>query len=394
MTAQKILLVVTSITTAQPFITSIARQLDKLGHAVEVLDLSVLELHSAGRITPIAPRWAALLTGVRKVGVLAQILAVSAFCRRMAGKYDAVTIHSCDHVYVHLAKSLRRLTGNFSGMIWGSDFYRIGTDMREEHRRIFDRLDHIVFANPGNARDFNEHYRDEDYRRKSVLAGFGNDKFDLIRDTEATEGRASARAHFGFPGDRLTVACGYNGREIQQHGLLLEALAAQPPAIRDQLHLVFQFGYGGSRDYRLAIEAQAQRSGLQAQFLDDELDDRAIARLRLATDLTLTAQVSDGLSHSIQEALFAGSVLLAGDWLPYDYLQANGVYLCRASPAEFPARLGDIVSHFEEHRQRASGNAPAMQALSGWQSQGRRWDRLYAGEPEPVFPEERPASSS
>lgn len=394
MTAQNILLVVTSITCAQPFIGSITRQLAQQGYEVDVLDLSGLNLHTAGRVTPIAPRWAARLTGVRKLGALTQILAVLGFCRRMASNYDAVTIHSCDHVYVHLAKPLRRLSANFSAMVWGSDFYRIDRPTRDQHRRIFDRLDYIVFANPGNASDFNDYYQDEGYRRKSVLAGFGNDKFDLIRDIEATEGRASARAQFAFPGDRLTVACGYNGREIQQHGLLIDALAAQPPAIRERLHLVFQFGYGGPRDYRLAIAAQAQRSGLRAQFLDDKLDDRAIARLRLASDLTLTAQVSDGLSHSIQESLFAGSVLLAGDWLPYDYLQANGVYLCRASKEDFATRLGQIISQFGEHRQRASGNARAMQALSGWASQGRRWDRLYAGDPEPVFPNEGPASSS
>lgn len=378
----KVLLAVSSYANGWPFIQDLERELNARGIEAHVLDLAELRLLQSGRELRFAPWALTALALLRKVGTATVLVFTIPFLRRLRGRYDAVTIHSCDHVFYYLAKALGRVSPSLSVMIWGSDFYQAEPGRRMKYRRIFDAARFIVFGNPVNAADFTGWYGG--YDDKTALAGFGNSKLPLIDRLRPVD-QGQLRAEFGLDRDKLVVTCGYNGREMQQHRLLLESVRALPAAVREKAQLLIPFAYGPLEAYRACVEQWAVATGMRYRIIDRHLEAEEVARLRLVSDLTLTAQLSDGLSHSVQEHLFAGNVVIAGDWLPYSYLVERGCFLLTAGPGDFARAVDDGIANFDEYRSRAAANAEVIASISSWDAQFENWKRLYENSPVPAL---------
>jgi len=230
----KVLLVITDYEGGFPFIQDLESELKNAGLDVDVLEFSKFMFRENGKERRYAFPLFSKLAKYRKIGTLITIFTVKNKLKKLRGKYDAVNIHSCEHIYYYLAKPLRKLTDNISVMIWGSDFYRVSNQIREKNRKIFDNMRFIAFGNPQNAKDFTGYYNN--YVDKSVIAGFGIKKFELIKEMMKKD-PALIRRQMGLPTDKIIINCGYNGREMQQHLLMVEQLGFLSLEIRNKIFL-------------------------------------------------------------------------------------------------------------------------------------------------------------
>ena len=74
------------------------------------------------------------------------------------------------------------------------------------------------------------------------------------------------------------------------------------------------------------MENLAKYYGANYLLLTEHLDEPAVARLRNATDILVQLSLFDAHSASIIETILAGTILIAGQWLPYDIFKEKQLH--------------------------------------------------------------------
>jgi len=92
-------------------------------------------------------------------------------------------------------------------------------------------------------------------------------------------------------------------------------------------------------------------------------------------------QKSDQLSGTMQESLFAGSIVITGSWLPYQVLQDEGVYFKSISEfSELPGKLFEIIQNLNKENQKCSRNRSIIHRFSSWEYTINDWLLAYQSE--------------
>ena len=130
-------------------------------------------------------------------------------------------------------------------------------------------------------------------------------------------------------------------------------------------------------DYYNEIKGKLEDLHIPFQIQRNRLTLNQNLSMRMLTDIVVNIQTTDGLAASIQEHLYCGNVLLAGDWLPYDLFLDNGVYYCKTSLNKLAENLESIIYNYSGHKQRCLNNRMALHKLTSWQAIAPRWKTMY-----------------
>jgi glycosyltransferase involved in cell wall biosynthesis len=112
-------------------------------------------------------------------------------------------------------------------------------------------------------------------------------------------------------------------------------------------------------------------------MLERFLTKKEVARLRMASDVMVLMQTTDQLSASLQEHLYAGSVVIAGDWLPYVVFENEGIFFLRAGLEDVRNRISDVVENIERFRTLGRENRERVYRFSNWRSRIQTWKEIY-----------------
>lgn len=291
---------------------------------------------------------------------------------KMAEKYDVIDFHflskSYDSLIIQLANSkIIKLT------FWGSDFYRASLDRREEQRNLL-RLATVVQVSTHTMKlDIAGYFRDFDDKIK--VANFGIYQFDVISKVRNSQYLAAFKTR-EFE-NKLMIVCGYNGSMGQQHSIIIEALAELEQSVKDKIFVVFPMTYGGDADYKSEIEYQMRKLKIPFLLLGSHLSDFDIAKLRLESDIVVNIQTTDAFSGSLQEHLFSENLLLVGDWLPYQILDENGIFLKRTNLKDLNKNLSNCIVDFQNLKYKTRGNREKIYQISSWKFAGKRITEIY-----------------
>ena len=108
------------------------------------------------------------------------------------------------------------------------------------------------------------------------------------------------------------------------------------------------------------------------------MSDEDLARLRCATDIMVQVQPTDQLAGAMQEHLFAGSVVITGDWLPYGVLRDAGVrFWTVPDRAALTGSLRECLEELSVRQAQCVGNAVPIRGLSSWSHTAPQWSALY-----------------
>lgn len=375
----KVLLVISSYKNGFPYIQDLERKLKTQEISVSVLDIeSLFLINNDGSISEVADSFTLkFILKVPKVRTGIRVFLLKRYFKKLKGKYDAIGIHSCDLIYIHLIEGLRKISKNLSVTIWGSDFYRASDLMRQRKKKVFDLCDLIVFGNPSNQYDFVSYYKD--YYGKSVVCGFGITKFDIIKKVLEHSKKQEVKSSLGLPTNKLIVAIGYNGTVQQQHEMLIDCLTTLPKTLKEKIFLLFQMSYGGNEEYRKQVEKKAKACGINYKLITHFLSDEETSKIRIATDIVLNAQLTDGFSASIQEHLFAKNVVIVGSWLEYKSLDQSNIFYLKSSKENFGRMSFDVIENYSKYSQLIENNTEKIYELSSWDSRLSDWIAIYKG---------------
>lgn len=178
------------------------------------------------------------------------------------------------------------------------------------------RLSATVFASL-NVRDAYIHKVAKVSNLKSQTIHFGMSNLHIIDEELKNCNVHTCKELQNISKEKTTICVGYSGAGAQNHLKVLEQLAQLPQDIKSRITVLLPMTYGGSVQYIRQVETAAESMGCEYMLYRQYMDRRQMARLWCSTDIIINAQLSDGISASVMEAMYAGAIVLNAAWLHY-----------------------------------------------------------------------------
>jgi glycosyltransferase involved in cell wall biosynthesis len=199
----------------------------------------------------------------------------------------------------------------------------------------------------------------------------------ILRNIENSS-KADNKKSLNISGDTLVVTCGNNASQGNQHIKIINSIETVIHKLPDNILFLFPFTYGCVRKYLLKVKDVLEKSNLNYRILTDYLGDYKIAQLRKASDIFIYLPISDQLSGSMQECLYAGNIVLTGDWLPYRILEEQGIFMLKISSVdEVGEKLIYLLNHLKKLKKSCKGNSQIIWNLSSWDKNIDNWIQMY-----------------
>jgi len=322
-------------------------------------------------ITVKVPRW------LQKIPKLRGIFKMAKFVWAMSrlGSYDICHIHFVGIEALLLAKLARKRSKRLIASLWGSDFHRTSKRFKRWQERVYDRADYITFPTNEMLESFNDYYQDR-YVEKLRVCTFGLAPLEFLKRTELTP--KDCRKYFSIPEDAITVCVGYNASLQHRHKEVIRSIAKNKPHLPRNLFLIFPMTYGRDERYVAEVKEEIRKLGISNLVLDNFMTPEESAMLRMATDVFINVQTTDALSGSMLEHIYAGSVVITGDWLPYKALEEMGIDVYKVSkPDDVGGVLWYMLSNFESWRGKNHASKENVYEFASWEHNIKSWVRLW-----------------
>ncbi len=312
-----------------------------------------------------------------RIMYLFRILYLAWFFLVYRNKFSVLHIHYAIQDLMFLAGLLRRFSPVRIVSVWGSDFLMISGWKRRRLVKALTGTTGITFANPQVMEKFRA--VSDAGKIRLHICRYGLNPLEELKRIQHQPDEFS-RSQLGLPLSPVIVTVGYNYDPIQQHPEVIRSITATAglEKYRDNLLFVFPFTYGTDNRHKEEVKSNLESFRYPCHIVEGYLTTGMLAHLRKSSDIMIQVQVSDQLSGSMQEYLFAGNVVITGDWLPYDTFTEHGIYMQRISnPADTGEALLRCLDHLEEEKAKCSGNPEKIYNMSSWNAVMPSWLNLY-----------------
>jgi|GEM_PF-1881191 possible glycosyltransferase protein len=293
---------------------------------------------------------------------------------RICKKYDVINIHfpGIDSWAVcrYAPEKTRVITS-----LYGSDVLRAGKRSLDMIKKLLVRSDAVTVASSyikeKVSKKFNAQFDD-----KTEIVRYGSNAAACMSDAIAKYTKAECKKHFGFPKERITVLCGYNGSRAQRHMEILNELKKLPKAVQEKIFLIFQCSYGFDEIYKKELSAVLAESHLAGVIITDFMQGEILAKFRNSIDIFLNLQPTDVLSATMIEELESRAIVVKGDWLCYPDLEERNIYMRSISDMKkLSSEMEDIVANYSEELKKVEANKGIWEILS-WEKQYDKWEKI------------------
>ena len=179
------------------------------------------------------------------------------------------------------------------------------------------------------------------------------------------------------PSDKITIGIGYNAGELYMHLDCLDEINKLSPYLKSKIHLLFLFHYRKDPRYTAQVIAKADTIKVSYSIISDKMENQELVQVRKDTDILLMVPTHDAFSATVSEILYAGNIVICGDWLPYSRYKKNEVYLEYISSInEISERLNYVVSNYEVLNEKAKTNKPKIMKTLEIDENCEKWCEL------------------
>ncbi|MBO4581950.1 MAG: glycosyltransferase [Bacteroidales bacterium] len=360
---------------------SVCRHLNDVGVYMDMLNITTKEFISpqGGRFQfGVVDKFYKFLMRIPKVRVLIKKYFPynSLLCSWIARNYDILDIQSLFVFdFSTIAKKCHQKGIRIKTHIWGSDLFRETVDQKVWHDEIYKHSDKIQVSTENAVSYFKKVY--PQYADKLIRIPYGLDQFDLL-DKLLEDSTSVDFSFFDKQVEgKMLVTCGYNGRKEQQHMLILEAIEKLPIELKQKIFLFLPMTYLLEEDYYHQINEKLKTLQIPYQIQRERLSLHQNLSMRIKTDIVVNIQTTDGLAASLQEHLYCGNVLLAGDWLPYDIYLDNGIYYCKTAIENLSSNLQSVIENYPVYKQWCLNNRKSLYNLTSWTAIAPQWRNMY-----------------
>ncbi|GHT67127.1 hypothetical protein AGMMS50239_29760 [Bacteroidia bacterium] len=292
--------------------------------------------------------------------------------KNIVAKYDVVDIHFFSPTYYQLLNQLISQKKDYKITVWGSDYYRASHIQKNKQKYYYENAKIIHIGTREMREDFLKYL--PAVSKKIRLARFGISQLGYI-DNCINNNKTILPLNLSQ--NKIIITCGYNGSKGQQHECIINAMANLRNDQKDRILLLFPMTYGVSKGYIEKIRKQLLQSKISHHIFSSFLSKEENAELRVVTDIVVNIQVTDALSGSLQEHLYAENILLVGNWLPYQIFDENGIFYLKTSIENLGNNISYCIDNLEMLKQRTKDNHIKIKKLSSWESISSSWVDIY-----------------
>lgn len=164
---------------------------------------------------------------------------------------------------------------------------------------------------------------------------------------------------FAYETEKLNILIGHNGSPFNNHLEIINQIR-KSIHIRN-LHLIINLNYGISPKEKEAYKNKLINtlidSGCTYTLIEHFFSKEELALSRLSTDIFIHMPISDALSGSMLEMLYASSIVITGSWLPYKTFTSNNLlYHEVAGFHQLSKKINEIATNFEQNKERIKHN--------------------------------------
>ncbi len=295
--------------------------------------------------------------------------------KKRYGSFDMVHVHGLNRSRGNALLFLHKIAKKAVISVWGDEIFRASEKVCNKYIKYYDLANYITVSTKAMWEKFSQTYGDR-YRDKIVMNKFAVGLFDRIDKFKSEYTREQLCEEFGVKSpNKLLVFVGHNGRLAQRHLEITRALKKLPQSYKDRITLLYTMTYGvPGQDYLSELESEAKSVGCEYTVLKEFLDENSMAKLRCICDILLHAQLTDAFSASIQESLYAGSIVLNGSWMPYDEIpDYKEHYIEYDNVDDISDVLCEIIDQYQEYKSKFNINREVLRSISSTETTTKAW---------------------
>lgn len=297
-------------------------------------------------------------------------------CINLLDNYDAIHIHSVKKIEATFSHLIRKKCKRLICTIYGSDFYRISDNTRNHLSKLFRESDYITIETEGAINDFNNYYKNS-FADRIIKICFGITVLDeILKLSENKHQISNIYKEFEIPNDAFVITVGYNATKEQHHIDILKEIKKVEQDLPDNYFLLIPLGYG-NENYKNIVYDYFIASGMNGKCLLDFYPSDRIAKLRLCSNVMIQLQDTDLMSSSMLEYLFAGNLIITGDWLPYKEIEKFIIQI--SSIEELHEKIISLKFNSKINKDK-NQNIDCINFLTCnymWKNVKERWLKLY-----------------
>lgn len=291
--------------------------------------------------------------------------------------YDAMQLLWIEKEWVYFHNLIRSKTKRLNLNIGGSDFYRASNTERDYKKKLIECADRVIGQTEDTAENFRSYYGDV-AADKLCCFPYGIEVLNYI-NLNKDKDKNTLRRKYHIPLNKIVITCGHNAGQAHQHIEMIEVINRLPAKIKEQIVCVFPMTYPqGCNEYIDVVDNRLKQTDLQYVILKNFMDFQGMAEYALISDIMIHVQTTDQLSSSMLEEMYAGSIVIAGSWLPYKSLRKMGIYFLDVDTiSDLTAVLEDVIVNMESYKDKCKENRALIRQYSSWDEVAPKWHALW-----------------
>ena len=287
-------------------------------------------------------------------------------------KKDVVNIHYVEKSYIQYSKYLKKRCAKLIVTFWGSDFLRADQATRSKYIPLLTSCDEISMVE-GIQEKFKQYYKQ--FEKKVRTSFFGLSQLDVIKKVNVSDIQRF-KSKYNLTKEAIFITIGYNASPAQQHLLLIDKLSHLNDVLKTKIHILVPLTYGGDDVYKKQISKRLNDSRIDYTLFTSFLSEDELACLSKISNITLNIQETDAFSGSISESIFAGNIVLVGDWLPYNIYKKWGVLIFKTDLNNLDSKVIEIVENFDAYGEQIKVNSNKVYNKLSWGGILPQWQKL------------------
>lgn len=169
---------------------------------------------------------------------------------------------------------------------------------------------------------------------------------------------------YNYSNEKLNVLIGHNGSMFNNHENIIKSLGQLQQ--KEKVHLIVNLNYGlpeSDKDsYKAKLTQALEDTGMSFVVLENFFSGDELAIARLASEVFIHMPISDALSGTMLEMLYASNIVITGSWLPYKTFVNAGLKYHEVSDfSKLPTVVDNILNQYKTEKDRAQLNHKVIQ---------------------------------
>ena len=320
------------------------------------------------------------------MGNFFHVLSSWIWLKKNKNNFDIIHVHFMDSRFLKFCRTLLRSNAKLVITFWGSDLLVNAagdTSVVQCFCPWLDKAHAINLMEQNSAKVFNKLFPTVDTKKVKII-DFGDSLLSLIKKEDKRIGRDKAKEKYSLPLNKLVVHIGHNGSAAHQHLQLLRSIGKIAPHIKEKLYVVMHFGYGtggngySRKEYIDAVKNAANSTAIEYKLLTEYLTGDDLADFRLTADVMLYGQMTDAISSSVVETVYAGGLFINPTWLDYSEFRDAGIKFIEYNTFdEIPEIITKIVNEGALTEREIAKNKKAIWVNKSWSVLADKWRKMY-----------------